>query len=115
MVEKDSYNLITVFILGLVVAMVNKLYIITQNPDQIDRKDDGKINWWWCTFTFVVGVAIGGLVAAFIGVFIAQYFPSFGDQEKYAIAGASAIIADKLWDMAKDVLGRKADSIGDTL
>lgn len=90
-------------LIGGVIATLNRLLHIANYPENLTRYDDGRINWKWCLFNNTVRIAVAMCVSVFVGVVVLPHITIIDETSRYAIAGASAIMGEQLWN----IIGKK--------
>lgn len=107
-------NILIFAVLGGIIATLNRLLIYANDPDQVTRKDDGKIHWNWMLFHNTVRVMVAICSSVFVGVVILPHVSYIDQYSMYAIAGMSAIVGEQIWNILGSKVKNFTEKWGDT-
>lgn len=97
-----------VFISGMAWMMLSRFNHYSENPENIHRHEDGKINWKWMLFINTTAVITGGAVST-VAFMIMRYSGVLNDEMSVFFSSLFGIAADKLFVLMQQKMYQKTE------
>lgn len=107
-----SKSIILAFLIAAFITLLSRLKHMIENPHEISRHDDGKINWLYCIFVNTVELVIGGVVGIGIGITFEYYHLLDGNMLMLAVA-MSGLAGGKIFEAIQHKIHKKIENSED--
>lgn len=101
-------ELILLFLIATFITLLSRLKHLIDNPKDIIKHDDGKIDWMYNVFVNFVELLIGGVVGIGVGVVLEYYHLLEGNMLLLAVA-MSGLAAGKIFESVQRKIHKKID------
>lgn len=101
-------EILIAFSVAAFITLLARLKHLIKYPKDVERHENGKINWLYCIFVNGVELLIGGVVGIAVGIVFEYYHLLEGNMLMLAI-GMSGLAAGKIFESAQNRLNKKVE------
>lgn len=101
-------EIILTFLIATFITLLSRFKHLIDNPHDVVRHEDGKINWAYNVFINTVELLIGGVVGVGVGVILEYYHLLEGNMLMLAVA-TSGLAAGKIFEAVQHKIHKKIE------
>lgn len=109
----DREIILITFLIATFITLLSRFKRLIDNPTEVVRHEDGRINWIYNVFVNTVELLIGGVVGVGVGVVLEYYHLLEGNMLMLAVA-LSGLGAGKIFEAAQRRIHKKVDDVADS-